>query len=997
MKNNIYTFLILLLTVTLATAQNYNLTSVVVDKAIKPTASVATLGRYGNSSGVDNKGNYNTSLDFLNLQDGDLQYNLGVSYSSNPFKVNDWGGRLGMQWSDKFSSAIYRTIRGLPDTSTNIKVADLDQVTWNYSQFQTLRDMCIALENNNGAGKDGESDIFSYNIFGLTGTFVIVNGQVLLINYSEKVKIEVGPNFDYFIITLKNGDRYYYGQNNTIEYTTYDTVCLEESAPFIKQKTAWFLTKIENVVGTNRINFNYGSISNYYIDDKSETITIKNKPFSGDVTCNGHESPYTFNHNHCTRSKTFDTKYLINVSSNSFNVDFSYIDREDIMTEKLLDLIVVRNSVNTLTNKIKFNYQKLGNNNGAAMNWGQSVRYFLTNINIGKDFDQKYSFSYNNVEMLPARFSYGQDVAGIYNGVSGTSFLPEEYVLKALPLFHVPPNTPPIYGSPISYIPSSDRSSHFPESSYGLLQNIVFPTGGREKIFYEANTVIKDVNNQVESDYYGTRIKKIELWSNDLEKTSKEYFYKTSVFDSINDKITFGNISSINPMGDDYGGHLSKTYNAGQDYDCAVGTYGFPQFFVDTFYKISSNKIYDIHAFQGSLLTYETVTEVIDNKRFTVKKYSAVEDWVSQSVLGELSSYAPSSEYFWYANLLNQQFDGEIKNSQYEVKKITTLGYDFKDYGFINNYTVNRDYLPDFDGWQSQYHLNLNAYSIGKVLIPHRWYNNNEITETTILSNGNRLTNKKKLDYFDVDNFNNLKTSTETFADGKIYKTEYKYAVDLYSTSNNFVQRYMVGIPLRTTQSLNDIPVSQKNIIYSQDWVGHEMFLPYQQQSVLMNTINSTTPAIEADLTYGDYDLKGNLLTYYTEDEHPVTVLYGYNQTLPIIKVEGVAYSTLMNLLGMGNNITGYNNLDICQKSNADIDYASEQLLINSLETVRNTLSNYPVTTYTYDPLIGVTSITPPSGIREVYIYDTANRLKEIRQESVTGKLLKEFKYNYKP
>ena len=60
-------------------------------------------------------------------------------------------------------------------------------------------------------------------------------------------------------------------------------------------------------------------------------------------------------------------------------------------------------------------------------------------------------------------------------------------------------------------------------------------------------------------------------------------------------------------------------------------------------------------------------------------------------------------------------------------------------------------------------------------------------------------------------------------------------------------------------------------------------------------------------------------------------------------------------------------------------------------------LSNYSITTYTYDPLVGVTSITPPSGIREVYLYDTANRLKEIREDNATGKILKEFKYNYKP
>ena len=305
--------------------------------------------------------------------------------------------------------------------------------------------------------------------------------------------------------------------------------------------------------------------------------------------------------------------------------------------------------------------------------------------------------------------------------------------------------------------------------------------------------------------------------------------------------------------------------------------------------------------------------------------------------------------------------------------------------------------MPEFDGWQIYYHLNLNAYSIGKLLIPHRWYNNSKITETLILDGGHKLTQEKQLNYFESDNFNNLKSIIESSPDGAEHKTEYNYAFDLFSSANNFLQRYMVGIPLKTTQWLNNKPISQKNLTYSQNWVGHDMFLPHQQQSVTTNTINTANPSVQNDLAYTDYDLKGNLLQYYTNDEVPVTVIYGYNQTLPILKVEGITYQTLMNLLGMGSNITGYNNLDICQKSNVDIDGASEQLLINALNTVWGTLSNYQVTTYTYDPLIGVTSITPPSGIREVYLYDTGGRLKEIRENDATGKLLKEFKYNYKP
>jgi hypothetical protein len=83
---------------------------------------------------------------------------------------------------------------------------------------------------------------------------------------------------------------------------------------------------------------------------------------------------------------------------------------------------------------------------------------------------------------------------------------------------------------------------------------------------------------------------------------------------------------------------------------------------------------------------------------------------------------------------------------------------------------------------------------------------------------------------------------------------------------------------------------------------------------------------------------------------------------------------------------------------------ASEQSLISALDVFRNNsaLSNYQISTYTYDPLIGVKSITPPSGIREIYVYDTSNRLKEVKQldKDAAGnpvyKIVKEYKYNYK-
>jgi len=113
--------------------------------------------------------------------------------------------------------------------------------------------------------------------------------------------------------------------------------------------------------------------------------------------------------------------------------------------------------------------------------------------------------------------------------------------------------------------------------------------------------------------------------------------------------------------------------------------------------------------------------------------------------------------------------------------------------------------------------------------------------------------------------------------------------------------------------------------------------------------------------------------------------VWGYNGTQPIAKVEGATYSQVSGLAGT-----------IINASDADAsDPTMEGALITALDGFRTALPGYQVTTYSYDPLIGVTSITPPNGLREVYVYDTANRLKEVRD--VNGNLLKSNEYHYRP
>jgi YD repeat-containing protein len=77
-------------------------------------------------------------------------------------------------------------------------------------------------------------------------------------------------------------------------------------------------------------------------------------------------------------------------------------------------------------------------------------------------------------------------------------------------------------------------------------------------------------------------------------------------------------------------------------------------------------------------------------------------------------------------------------------------------------------------------------------------------------------------------------------------------------------------------------------------------------------------------------------------------------------------------------------------------DSGTEANLIIALNALRTnvSLANAMITTYTYKPLIGVSTITDPKGDKMSYEYDTLNRLKWVKDKA--GNILSENQYHYK-
>ncbi|MCA6068269.1 hypothetical protein JI747_013825 [Chryseobacterium sp. RG1] len=229
----------------------------------------------------------------------------------------------------------------------------------------------------------------------------------------------------------------------------------------------------------------------------------------------------------------------------------------------------------------------------------------------------------------------------------------------------------------------------------------------------------------------------------------------------------------------------------------------------------------------------------------------------------------------------------------------------------------------------------------------------------------------------------NVEYTKESNDHGDISETYYSYPYSKQLTK--LLNKNMFKELIETQTKLNDNLVSKTENRY--DDPSH--LFP---TSVLSQDLQ--TAAMSAELTYDQYDANGNLLQYTTKEGVVTSIIWGYGGTQPIAKIVGSPYS-----------VAGALAADIVSASDADaLDPANEGTLISALDAFRKqpALLTAQISTYTYDPFIGITSITQPSGMRELYLYDATQRLKEIKQQekdaagNLIYKTVKEFKYNYK-
>ncbi|MEO1030033.1 MAG: RHS repeat domain-containing protein [Bacteroidota bacterium] len=162
-------------------------------------------------------------------------------------------------------------------------------------------------------------------------------------------------------------------------------------------------------------------------------------------------------------------------------------------------------------------------------------------------------------------------------------------------------------------------------------------------------------------------------------------------------------------------------------------------------------------------------------------------------------------------------------------------------------------------------------------------------------------------------------------------------------------------------------------------------------EPTLVQTGKDTDPGsvtLTDRIDFKDYDSDGNVLQVSKADGMDITYIYGYHNTLPVAKIENATYAQVSSHVA---NIQAKSDLDDdnCQDSGS----CDEKNLRTALDGLRTAFPDAMVTTYTYDPLIGITSMTDPKGYTVYYEYDGLNRLVRVKDED--GNVMSENKYHY--
>lgn len=885
---------------------------------------------------------------------------------------------------------------------------------------------------------DSEPDIFKANFLGHSISFTLDfnTNQIVVLN---KKGYSVTRNGSTYTIVVPSGEQFLFEVSTTVTAYSQTVGGLggSNTSILLPSSKIWMLTKIITR-NKRQIIFNYtqtGEVNNYpsYSEkfDKYSPATSWSYTACTDPSQIGYPDISLGD-----TAKTFSFSkeprlFLTSIVYPNGEVDFSTSNRNDMLGGKKLDTIQIKGDSLVKTYQFNYSYFDASGVGGNifqpfnATSFGSTPLLRLKLLSINDNSGAVHSFSYNQTQ-LPPKNSFAQDFWGFCNGqLSNTSLIPNPSRI----------NKPALGNN------GNNNSANLQYAQAAILNQIVYPTGGKVSFEYELNQFdnywVPDFSSTTNtiSNGNGLRIHAVNF-SSDTSSVSKRTVYTYSGGKAIV-PIDMYRQFSINGL------HLNSAAVLGNS-NYSIDELNARGFFTTNtlgsinsvgYDKVIKEEIDANNITNGRIESYFNNTpDRISNSASGSSQLSAVLPAIKRTDVPE-NGTIKSISYYNNQNRLVRKVENAYRNI------VSSIFYGARIFGYSSLF-YGAGTQPSDIHWTSVSQTLIGYYPIydyESLLDSSKtkeYSDSNDSLSTTII--------------YSYDSFDQLtftKKTTSTAFEENYYTHGYNDLSTAPNTAllNNNRLTDLIRIEkyrreLNNYQSKLLSSVSKEYSILADKIVESKLTL-------IENAAYNTSPGV---ITFDQYDTNGNVLQF-TNKGAVKSLLWNYNNEYVVAEAANassncIAYTSFESS-GTGNwNYSGSTSLDAItgKKSyqlstgniiissipakNYIVTYWSKNgsynvngsvstvvgLSLNGWTLYTHILPNansvtisgnglidevrlYPqesqMSTYTYNPLIGITSSCDINNRITYYEYDGYNRLSIVRDQNKN--IIKRFDYLY--
>lgn len=312
-------------------------------------------------------------------------------------------------------------------------------------------------------------------------------------------------------------------------------------------------------------------------------------------------------------------------------------------------------------------------------------------------------------------------------------------------------------------------------------------------------------------------------------------------------------------------------------------------------------------------------------------------------------------------------------------------------------------------------------YQKSNYLMPQYWLRHDS-TVTVQYANGNQFMTYTRNLYENANHYQ-ITGTRQVNSQGKVVTSKFYYPNEMLAAFpanpiwQELITRHRLSEQVKVESYLNQSQLSAVNTIYKT--VGTKI-LPDKKQFSLNQS------PLEDRILFTQYDAVGNMTELRQSDNTFISVVYGYNNSLPVAQIQNAqkhqvyynsfeegaydfndGFSGSRSKNGFSHTLTGLSpgnyTLSYVQKSGgtwiinqSQVNVSGTSYSINisgQVDEVRFHPVFAQMTTYSYQPGVGMTSMVDANGKITRYQYDTFGRLEVVRDNQ--NNILSQQAYNY--